>query len=134
MVGTDDADSIAALRAQLARGDNAEVRDAIILALAIADLKSDDAEHPLAGVESLRGSLYPEARNALDTDRLGARRGRARRRHRGAGRHRAQARSSTAMAETLFFGSAWARCWCWRPSGWPSPSASWASSTWPTAS
>jgi urea transport system permease protein len=66
MVGTDDADTIAALRDQLPREDNAGVRDAITLALAIADLKSDDADTRLAGVEGLRGSLYPEARNALD--------------------------------------------------------------------
>jgi urea transport system permease protein len=65
MVGTDDADTIAALRKQLEREDAANVRDAIVLALAIADLKSDDAATRLGGVESLRGSLYPEARNAL---------------------------------------------------------------------
>ncbi len=71
MVGTDDADTITALRAQLEREDAANVRDAIILALAIADLKSEDPTTRLAGVESLRGSLYPEARNAL-VDLMGA--------------------------------------------------------------
>ena len=65
MVGTDDADTITALRTQLEREDSTSVRDAIILALAIADLKSEDPTTRLAGVEALRGSLYPEARNAL---------------------------------------------------------------------
>jgi urea transport system permease protein len=70
MVGTDDAATITALRDQLEREDSTNVREAIILALAIADLKSEDPTTRLAGVELLRGSLYPEARNAL-VDLLG---------------------------------------------------------------
>ncbi|MGB5830801.1 MAG: urea ABC transporter permease subunit UrtB, partial [Thiohalocapsa sp.] len=65
MVATDDADTIIALRGQLEREDDTAVRDAINLALGISELKSDDAATRLAAVESLRGSLYPEARNAL---------------------------------------------------------------------
>lgn len=66
MVGSDDADTVDALRQQLAREDDAQVRDALTLALAIAELQSEDTAARLAAVQSLRGSLYPEARNALN--------------------------------------------------------------------
>ncbi|MCF7992283.1 MAG: urea ABC transporter permease subunit UrtB [Thiohalocapsa sp.] len=65
MVGTDDADTLAALRAQRSEESDGRVADAIDLAVAIAELKSEDAAVRLAAVESLRGSLYPAARNAL---------------------------------------------------------------------
>jgi urea transport system permease protein len=45
------------------------------------------------------------------------------------------ARSCGATASTpCSAASAWARCCCWPRSAWPSPTASWASSTWRTAS
>ena len=67
MAGTADPDSLAALAAQLAQEDNAEVKDAIGLALAIAGLQAEVPADRLSAVEALGGSLYPEARNALDT-------------------------------------------------------------------
>ncbi|MGD8206736.1 MAG: urea ABC transporter permease subunit UrtB, partial [Thiohalocapsa sp.] len=66
MVGTDDVQAVTALRAQLEREDDKAVRDAIGLALAIADLGADDPAIRLRAVQGLRGSLYPEARNALE--------------------------------------------------------------------
>jgi urea transport system permease protein len=65
MMGSDDPQTVAALRAQLDREQDSHVREAITLALAIADLRAEDAATRLAGVKALRGSLYPEARNAL---------------------------------------------------------------------
>jgi urea transport system permease protein len=67
MVGTADPDALAALQAQLAQEDDAEVKDAIGLALAIAGLRAEAAADRVAAVEALGGSLYPQARNALDT-------------------------------------------------------------------
>jgi urea transport system permease protein len=67
MLGTSDAASLAALQAQLAEEDNPQVREAMELALAVAALASDSAADRLAAVDALGDSLYPEARNALDT-------------------------------------------------------------------
>jgi urea transport system permease protein len=65
MIGSDDPQAIEALRARLTREDDRFVREAMELALAIADLSAADSSSRLAAVEALRGSLYPEARNAL---------------------------------------------------------------------
>jgi urea transport system permease protein len=65
MAGSDDPIVIDALRTRLTREDDRGVRKAIELAVAIADLGSADSSSRLAAVEALRGSLYPEARNAL---------------------------------------------------------------------
>jgi len=66
LIGTADADSLAALQAQLTEEDNAQVRDAMALALAIAGLESETPAVRLDAVATLGSSLYPEARNALD--------------------------------------------------------------------
>ncbi len=66
MMGETDAGSIEALEAQLLVEQSAEVRGAIELAVAIAGSEADDAEQRLAAVAALDGSLYSEARNALD--------------------------------------------------------------------
>ena len=65
MLGSDDPQTVAALRGQLAREQDRDVREAIALALAVADLRAEDAATRLAGVKALRGSLHPQARNAL---------------------------------------------------------------------
>jgi len=65
MIGSNDPEVTAALRAQQAREENREVAETITLALAIAELKAPEPETRLAAVEALDGSLYPEARNTL---------------------------------------------------------------------
>ncbi len=66
MLGTANTASLAALETQLAREENARVRDAIELALAIAGLESETPAGRLAAVDAIGSSLYPEARNALN--------------------------------------------------------------------
>ena len=65
MIGSDDPDVIAALRAQQEQEEDGEVAETIALAIGIAELNADDAATRLAAVGALEGSLYPEARNAL---------------------------------------------------------------------
>jgi len=65
MIGSDDPAVIDALRAQLAREDDKQIGETIALAIAIAELGSDDPATRLAAIDALQGSLYPEARNAL---------------------------------------------------------------------
>ncbi len=67
MMGSDDPEVTAALRAQLAREQDAAVREAVALALAVADLRAEDAAIRLQAIAALDGSLQPEARNALTT-------------------------------------------------------------------
>jgi urea transport system permease protein len=67
MMGITDAATIAALQTQLVDEDDAQVRDALALTLAIAALGSEAPNDRLAAVDALGSSLYPEARNALDT-------------------------------------------------------------------
>ncbi|AFL74044.1 urea ABC transporter permease subunit UrtB [Thiocystis violascens] len=57
--------AVAALSAQLEREQDAEVRAAITLALAVARLGSSEPSTRLEAVAALEDSLYPEARNAL---------------------------------------------------------------------
>ncbi|MCG6940345.1 MAG: urea ABC transporter permease subunit UrtB [Thiohalocapsa sp.] len=66
MIDTKDAANIQALKTQFVVEENPQVRDAIGLGLAIAGLRADTPEERLAAVNDLKGSLYPEARNALD--------------------------------------------------------------------
>ena len=65
MIGSNDPAVIDALRAQLVREDDKQVGETIVLAIAIAELGSDDPATRLAAIDALQGSLYPEARNAL---------------------------------------------------------------------
>jgi len=65
MIGSNDPAVIDALRAQLVREDDKQVGETIALAIAIAELGSDDPATRLAAIDALQGSLYPEARNAL---------------------------------------------------------------------
>jgi len=62
-----DADVADQLRARLELEQDAEVLEALELAVALADLKSPDAEIRLAAVASLEGSLEPVVRNRLTT-------------------------------------------------------------------
>ncbi len=66
MVGTTDADTLAALEAQLPAEEDTAVRAAIELALAIAGLNAASADARLDAVAALGDSLDPQARNALD--------------------------------------------------------------------
>ncbi|NBC13704.1 MAG: urea ABC transporter permease subunit UrtB [Gammaproteobacteria bacterium] len=66
MVGTTDPDTLAALEAQRPKEQDAEVLDAIELALAIAGLEAESPDARMEAVAALGASLYPEARNALD--------------------------------------------------------------------
>ena len=65
MVSSLDPDSIKLLRAQQTKEQDAKVKEAIDVGLALADLHSDDQKVRLAAVELLSGSLLPEVRNAL---------------------------------------------------------------------
>ncbi len=65
MLGDTSPAATKALATQLEREQDAEVRAAITLALAIARLGAQEADTRLAAVTALEASLYPEARNAL---------------------------------------------------------------------
>lgn len=67
MMGDVDAAGVAALQAQLAQEEAPQVRAAIELALAVAGLQAESPAQRMAAVQALGTSLYPEARNALDT-------------------------------------------------------------------
>lgn len=66
MRSLDDA-TVAAFRARLAQEGDATVKRALEVGLALADLKSPDAEVRLAAVNSLDGELTPDAFNHLTT-------------------------------------------------------------------
>jgi urea transport system permease protein len=65
MIGRDDADTVAAMRAQLGAEEDAEVRDLLVIGIAIAELGDAEVAVRLRAIEALGGSLYPQARNAL---------------------------------------------------------------------
>jgi len=65
MVGTTDAEATQALRERLEVEDDPEVREALTLALGVADLGAEDPEARLAAVGDLADRLDPRARNAL---------------------------------------------------------------------
>jgi urea transport system permease protein len=58
-------EAAAALRARLAKEDDARVRTTLELAAALADLRLGSDADRRAAAAALAGSLYPEARNAL---------------------------------------------------------------------
>jgi urea transport system permease protein len=60
-----DADAVFVLRGRQQLETDAEVKEAIRIGLAIADLDSDDASVRLAAVGALEGSLSPDAYNRL---------------------------------------------------------------------
>jgi urea transport system permease protein len=66
LVSSLDPDSIKLLRAQQAKEQDAKVKEAIDVGLALADLHGSDQKARLAAVELLSGSLLPEVRNALE--------------------------------------------------------------------
>ncbi len=65
MMGDGSPAATGALSAQLEREQDPAVREAVSLALAVANMRSDRAETRLAAVAGLEGSLQSEARNAL---------------------------------------------------------------------
>ncbi len=65
MIGLDDAVSVAAMRTQLGREDDGEVRALLGIGIAIAELGDVDPAVRLKAVDALAGSLHPQARNAL---------------------------------------------------------------------
>jgi len=65
MVSSLDPDSVKLLRAQQAKEQDPKISEAIKVGLALADLNADDQKVRLAAVETLSGSLLPEARVAL---------------------------------------------------------------------
>ena len=126
-----DPAGIAALDAAIAKETDARVKARLEQARASAVLVSDLSEaDKLAAIEAARRTRRP--RGAVAAHLL---RGLRRRRAEGAPRPR-RSPASTARwrcgrpARTSGTASRSARCCCWRPSVLPSPSASWASSTW----
>ncbi len=67
MMGSGDEDSVGALRARLEREQEPAVREALTLALAVADLGAEDPERRRAAIADLGRSLDPRVRNALAT-------------------------------------------------------------------
>jgi urea transport system permease protein len=65
MVSSLDPDSIKLLRAQQGKEQDAKVKEAIDVGLALADLNSGDQKARLAAIELLSGSLLPEVKVAL---------------------------------------------------------------------
>jgi urea transport system permease protein len=65
LLGSLTSDTVAMLREALAEERDGDVRETIQTALALADLDSSDRELRLAAVDTLKGSMYPEVRNAL---------------------------------------------------------------------
>jgi len=65
MIGRDDADTVAAMRAQLVQEADAEVRELLTIGIAIAELGDADSAVRLRAIDALGGSLYPQARNVL---------------------------------------------------------------------
>jgi urea transport system permease protein len=60
-----DAESVEILRAGIAREGDADVKQAMREALAVADLESPEADTRLAAVQSMKGSLSPDVYNRL---------------------------------------------------------------------
>ncbi|RKT44388.1 amino acid/amide ABC transporter membrane protein 1 (HAAT family) [Thiocapsa rosea] len=67
MLGDANPIVVEAIREQLEREDDPRVRDYLDLSLALASLRDEDPAARLAAVNTLSGSLYPAARNALTT-------------------------------------------------------------------
>jgi len=65
MVSSLDPDSIKLLRTQQTKEQDAKVREAIDIGLALADLNGSDEKTRLAAIELLSGSLLPEVKVAL---------------------------------------------------------------------
>jgi urea transport system permease protein len=62
-----DDDTVAILRARLPKETDGGVKDAIKVALALADLSSTDAKTRLAAIHALAGNVNPDAYNRLTT-------------------------------------------------------------------
>jgi len=62
-----DADGLEIIRAKVATETDDDVKDAMQVGLALADLDSDDAEKRLASLTRLKGSLSPDVYNRLTT-------------------------------------------------------------------
>jgi len=60
-----DADAVSVLRERLPKEDATDVRAALELGIALADLNAEAAETRLAAVTTLEGSLEPQVRNGL---------------------------------------------------------------------
>ena len=67
MLRSIDEDSVAMLRAQPRKGNDAAVKQAMREGLALADLDSSDAETRLAAVQALEESLSSDVYNRLTT-------------------------------------------------------------------
>jgi len=65
MMGETDAVAVARLRGQVEKEEDTEVREALRLAVAQADLADQDPATRLAAIASLQDSLYPETYNRL---------------------------------------------------------------------
>lgn len=65
MMGDSDPNVVAALRQGLTNESDAEVKQALELAIALAELSNDDAETRLSAISSLAGSLESTVRNQL---------------------------------------------------------------------
>ena len=65
MIGTTGSDTREALRTRLEKEDDPRVRDALNLAVGIADLDAEDPAARLAAIRSLDHDLDPRVRNAL---------------------------------------------------------------------
>jgi len=65
LVSSLDQDSISLLRKQQAKEQDAQVKEAIDVGLALADLNSNDQKTRLAAIQAMDGSLLPEVKVAL---------------------------------------------------------------------
>ena len=104
MIGRDDADSVAAMRGQIALEDDPRVRSLLEVGVAIADLDADNDAARLAAVATLDGNLYPQARNALTALLTSEPEGPVREAAHAALENIDALISANRAAETLFFG------------------------------
>jgi len=58
-------ETVALLRERFAEEQNADVRDTLRVALALADLESEEIDRRLTAIEVLSGNLHPKVRNRL---------------------------------------------------------------------
>ncbi len=65
MTGDAEAVTVSALRTQLEREDDASVKEALALALSLADFGSDDAQTRLTAISALSDSLQPRVRSRM---------------------------------------------------------------------
>jgi urea transport system permease protein len=129
MLRSMDDSSAEVLRQQLQKETDSEVKDAISIGLALVDLDNSDAAVRLKAIDTLHGSLNPDVFNRLTqlvTPNEDGSYSEPALEVRMAARELLDSMETArgmARARPCSSASVWARCWCCRPSAWPSPSA-----------